>query len=72
LPDKAHNLKKDHVDLKSVGGHFCKDNEDLILAMLREVLKHESLAKFAIDHYDEFADKLNCRIQIYGSSLCSG
>jgi hypothetical protein len=53
--------KKDYDDLKYKVESCCRNREELILAIVREVLKHEDLVKFAITHCDENAHELgNC------------
>jgi hypothetical protein len=71
LPDKMHKSEKEYEDHKCNIEGSCKDDEELILALARELLKHEDVAKFAISHYDQFADRSDCTRHALWSIICS-
>jgi hypothetical protein len=69
LSDGINNSKKYYDDdSKYEIESCCRDREELILAIVREVLKHEDLVKFAITHCDQDTHELgSCSIDIFKS-----
>jgi hypothetical protein len=55
-----NSSKKDYDDLKYKVESCCRNREELILAIVRELLKHEDLVKFAITHCDQDSHKFDC------------
>jgi hypothetical protein len=60
LPDRMNSSKKDYNDSRYEVESCCRDREELILAIVREWLKHEDLVKFAISHCDRVPHELGC------------
>jgi hypothetical protein len=71
LLDEVNNLKKNHNPSKCRIKDVCKDCDELILAITREILKHKDLVEFSIINSDQLADRSKCTYEGLNSSVCT-